>query len=113
MEPFVEVQPSLESSWRAVILFGRNVASYKFALAESLIELASQRKNQVGLDELAVPFARSICEHLKLADKQGSFGTSRFLDACRKFNSVNSGELTHDRLVLVQREWEERPCSPS
>jgi hypothetical protein len=96
MEPFVEVQPSLESSWRAVILFGRNVASYKFALAKSLIELAGQGRTQVGLDELAVPFARSICEHLRLADKQGSFGTSRFLDACRKFNS---GELTHDRLI--------------
>ena len=28
--------------WRAVILFGRNVASYKFALAKSLLDLKPQ-----------------------------------------------------------------------
>jgi hypothetical protein len=95
MQPFIEVEPSLESSWRAVILFGRNVASYKFALAKSLVELAQQGKTDVLLDELAVPYARNICDHLKLADKQGTFGSSRFVEACRKFNS---GELAADHL---------------
>lgn len=37
-----EGQPTLENYWRAVILFGRNVASYKFALGKSLLEFASQ-----------------------------------------------------------------------
>ena len=37
---FQETHPSLESYWRSVILFGRNVASYKFALAKSLLEIA-------------------------------------------------------------------------
>lgn len=32
MSEFYEIEPSLENYWRAVILFGRNVASYKFAL---------------------------------------------------------------------------------
>jgi len=36
---FYEVEPSLDNYWRAIILFGRNVASYKFALAKSLYEL--------------------------------------------------------------------------
>jgi hypothetical protein len=72
------------------------VASYKFALAKSLMDLASQRKTLVTLEDLAVPFAQSICEHLRLADKQGTFGTSRFLDACRKFNA---GELSQDKLI--------------
>ena len=31
--------PSLESYWRAIILFGQNVASYKFALGGALLEL--------------------------------------------------------------------------
>ncbi len=39
MSKFYEIEPSLENYWRAVILFGRNVASYKFALAKSLHEL--------------------------------------------------------------------------
>jgi len=37
MDEFTQVQPSLESYWRAVILFGRNIASYKFALGKSLL----------------------------------------------------------------------------
>jgi hypothetical protein len=31
-----------DTYWRAVILFGRNVASYKFALSETLLEKAAQ-----------------------------------------------------------------------
>ena len=29
---FYDIDPSLENYWRGVILFGRNVASYKFAV---------------------------------------------------------------------------------
>ena len=42
MSEFYEIEPSLENYWRAIILFGRNVASYKFALAKSLYELKAQ-----------------------------------------------------------------------
>jgi hypothetical protein len=70
-------------------LFGRNVASYKFALGKSLLELPDQERDEVSLDELAVPFARHVCEHLKLSDKQGTSSRSRFLDACRAYNRVS------------------------
>ena len=96
MSLFTEVHPSLESYWRAVILFGRNVASYKFSLAKSLIELAGQGKELVTLEELAAPFSRHVCDHLKASDKQGTFATSRYLDACRKFNA---GEIGRERLI--------------
>ena len=36
---FYEIEPTLENYWRAVILFGKNVASYKFALAKALYDL--------------------------------------------------------------------------
>ena len=36
MQTFLESKPRTESIWRSVILFGRNVASYKFALGKSL-----------------------------------------------------------------------------
>ena len=42
--------------FRGVVLYGRNVASYKFALAESLITLASKGKDYFRLEDLAVPF---------------------------------------------------------
>ncbi len=86
--------PSLDSYWRAIILFGQNVASYKFALAGALLELGAGPET-VGLDELAVPFASRVAEHLRTHDKQGTFERSRFLDACRAFNR---GELDDDGL---------------
>ena len=64
MPQFTEVQPTLENYWRAVILFGRNVASYKFALGHSLLELASNGNEIITLENLAAPFSRHICNHL-------------------------------------------------
>lgn len=87
MTLFTEVQPTIENHWRSIILFGRNVASYKFALAKSLLDLAQQDTEIVTLDQLAEPFSLHICEHLQRADKQATSKTSRFLAACRKFNS--------------------------
>jgi hypothetical protein len=85
MMQFLEVRPSVENYWRAMILFGRNVASYKFALGKALIELRAAPGDVVKLDDLALPFARNICEHLHNAPpKQATSQSSRFLEACRK-----------------------------
>lgn len=85
---FTEVQPTLENYWRSIILFGRNVASYKFALGKSLLELSQRGKEIITLEELAEPFSRHVSDHLRLADKQATSKSSRFLDACRKFNAA-------------------------
>jgi len=39
MTKFQLNDPSLESQWRAIILFGKNSATYKFAFAKSLKSL--------------------------------------------------------------------------
>lgn len=96
MTDFIGVDPTLEDYWRSIILFGRNVASYKFALAKSLLEIAPQGKSIITLEELSEPFSRHITEHLKIADKQTTSRSSRFLDACRKFNA---GELKRELLI--------------
>ena len=62
IELFKEQYPSLESYWRSIILFGNNVASYKFALAKSLLEIAPTGKTEITLQDLADPFSRHICE---------------------------------------------------
>jgi hypothetical protein len=94
---FPDFHPTLDNYWRAVILFGRNVASYKFALGKTLLELAEGRKEAfVPLEELALPFARHVAEHLRLCPKQATSPTSRFLDACRRFNE---GALAQEGLV--------------
>jgi hypothetical protein len=95
---FTEEYPTLESYFRSVILFGKNSASYKFALAKSLIELSKNHKQNtfIPLEDLSIPFSKHICEHLKINDKQTTSRSSRFLDACRQFNN---GEISHDELI--------------
>lgn len=93
---FTEATPTLENYWRAIILFGQNVASYKFALAKSLLELHKQAGDVVRLEELAEPFARHVCAHLKDEPKQTTSRSSRFLAACDKFNQ---GDTTKDALL--------------
>ena len=86
MNTFLESKPQTESIWRSVILFGRNVASYKFALGKSLLELADKETNFVSMEDLAEPFSRHISEHLKINDNQGTSQSSRFLNKARDYN---------------------------
>lgn len=82
--------------FRNVVLRGRNVASFKFALAKSVLELAETGATSASLEELAVPFSRELCTHIKSVDTQSTSAGSRFLDACRHYNA---GTITHDELV--------------
>ena len=56
---FIDHNPSLETYWRSIILLGKNVASYKFSLAKTLLEIPKQ-KTEITLDELALPFALQL-----------------------------------------------------
>src|SRR5439155_461320 len=98
MTNFEITDPSLESQWRSIVLFGRNVASYKFALAAALLELKSPSNDLVRMEELAEPFSRQISRHLQQADRQATSPNSRFLDVCRAFNR---GEISQE--VLSQQ----------
>jgi hypothetical protein len=61
MTRFLEVSPTVENYRRALVLLGRNTASYKFTLAKALLELKSQPGDLLKLEDLALPFATSIC----------------------------------------------------
>ncbi len=77
--------PSLESQWRALILFGKNSATYKFAFAKALLDLVEEQKTKITLAEMAIPFADSIVDHLRKNDKQGNAASSTFLKGCREY----------------------------
>ena len=67
--------PTLDTSWRSIILLGQNTASYKFALAKTLLELNIDN-DLVLLEDLALPYARNIAQHLAIEDKQATSATS-------------------------------------
>ncbi len=96
MADFVQTSPTKDAYWRSIILFGRNSASYKFALGKALLEAANQEKNFVSLEELAEPYARNLVDHLRKSDRQGTSPSSGFLQVCRNFSR---GEIDKDRLL--------------
>ena len=93
---FLSREPTLEEYWRAIVLFGRNVASYKFALAKSLLEIRPAAGQLLKLEDLAPTYSRHLSQHLQGANKQGTFKSSKFLDACRK---SNTGEINASQLI--------------
>lgn len=99
---FQENDPSLESQWRALILFGKNSATYKFAFGKALLELVSQEKTHISLSELSPLYVDNILHHLKMNDKQGNSNSSTFLEACRKYNS---DEISYENLLSTTEKY--------
>jgi 5-methylcytosine-specific restriction endonuclease McrA len=82
----------IEENWRSIILFGKNVASYKFALAKTLLELDTSDPF-ISLEDLALPYAKNIASHLANCKKQiTNPNGSRFLTLCENY----SNELIDD-----------------
>ena len=102
MTEFQVNDPSLESQWRAIILFGRNSATYKFAFAKSLLELVANETTRISLKDLSEPFLRNILNHLKENDKQGNSKSSTFLNNCR---SYLSDELKYSELLQATEKY--------
>ena len=98
---FVDVEPTLENYWRAIILFGKNTASYKFALAKSLIDVSLERQSDlITLDDLGLPYALHLAEHLKHSPKQSTGRMGQFIQACQDYNV---GKIDEDRLIQITK----------
>ncbi len=95
-EVFNDKELELEDYWRAIILRGRNEASYKFSLAKTLLDLNPESGQLIKIGELAPLFSSHIAEHLNKANKQGTSASSPFLDACRRFNA---GDIDENMLI--------------
>lgn len=96
MEDFYEIEPTLENYWRSIILFGKNVASYKFALAKALYDLKASSNDLITMEQLAQPYVKHLLEHLKNNPKQITSSGSRFLSACKQYNN---NEISYEELI--------------
>ena len=97
MTEFHLIEPTLENYYRGIILFGANVASYKFALGKSLLELANTTDDLIPIELLADHFSTHVADHIKHTPKQSTRnGKVRYFDLCEQYNQ---GEATKDDLV--------------
>ena len=85
--PFIPSTPTVEDCWRGVVLYGRNTASYKFALASALLELNPKSGQLLKLEDLAPAFAKQVARHLIEAPKQITTKDGKFIQACLNFNN--------------------------
>jgi hypothetical protein len=97
---FYENDLSLDTLWRSIVLIGKNTKSYKFALGKSIIQLASEGKQNISMRDLAPYFARNTLEHVMSGNKQGTGdgNSGPFLEACQKFIRK---EITEENLFVV------------
>ncbi|MEX0501073.1 HNH endonuclease [Raoultella terrigena] len=95
---FYQIEPTLENDWRGIILFGKNVASYKFALAHALYDVRRDGSDLILLEDLALPFSQHLCRHLQQAPKQITSARSQLLNTC---DSFNRREISQDRLTAA------------
>jgi len=83
---FLSTSAKPEDYWRSIILYGRNVASYKFGLASALLEIRPRAGSLLKLEDMAPVYAKQISRHLKNSPKQVTSNSSPFLEACKAFN---------------------------
>jgi len=84
-DAYLQSKPELEDYWRGIILFGNNVASYKFALADALLDIKPQSGQLLKLIDLAPVYASKLVQHLKVSPKQITSKSSKYLDSCRLY----------------------------
>lgn len=102
MNNFYEINPSIENYWRSIILFGKNVASYKFALAKSLYDFRDRANDLITLDELAKSYVKHLIEHLSHSPKQITSSSSQFISTCQLYmeNKISYDELISTAVKL-------------
>jgi len=98
MNPFLYKDKTIESQFRAVYLFGRNVATYKFAFAKTILELGGGVNSFVSLADLSPVYAKYMLEHIDDNKRQILNPTSKFISALELFNN---SQITWDQLLDV------------
>jgi HNH endonuclease len=95
---FLNDDSTLESQFRSIFLFGRNVATYKFALAKSLLELGTPNNGFITLEELSPIYVKHLLEHVRTGKRQITSKSSKFIQACQLYDSE---QITWEQLVSV------------
>ena len=97
---FIGKKPSNETCWRAIILQGKNTASYKFALARALIETQGS-DTCIEISDLAEPFSKHIADHLLSNSRQSTTkNDGKFISACKDFNK---NYITKEQLIEITK----------
>ena len=83
IQKFNSSDTSVVSTLRTIVLFGRNVSTYKFALASALLKL--KPKNFITYEEIRDEFLYSLLEHYQKNPNQYQAGENSLTKAFDKY----------------------------
>lgn len=95
----IEKQFTSKDIWKGIILFGLNAATYKMALAKSLLEFSSKGKTKVPWNELSENFLAHYQERLKLRNMPQQGTPHRRTVMERIVKRLQSGALTYTKAI--------------
>lgn len=98
MVQFYHPKSTSADAWRALVLFGRNTAAYKFAFGRSLLSIAETGRDRIVLEDLAPLYCDELIRHLRKQPKQTTNPSSSFLDACVQHEA---GQLSREDLLSI------------
>lgn len=84
--------------WRGLVLYGRNVATYKIALAAVLLDEAAIGRDHITLPDLAERFFKLYCRRLENGKRQISV-PGRYTLLERVIGSYRSDDMTEGQAI--------------
>ena len=65
MAIFFENDPTLQSYWRSIILYGLNQATYKIALGKTLVSLSENNLNHIPWGYIVIRVLKAVSKKTK------------------------------------------------
>ena len=86
--------------WKAIILYGLNVSTYKIALGKTLISLSKNNKNAISLAELSDEFLNQYCIRLNQENPMPQLSNPKRRTVMEKIVfQLNSNQITKNEAI--------------
>jgi hypothetical protein len=82
------------TTFRTIMLFGKNTSTYKFALCHSLMNQPS--RSEIKFSDLSVDFIKELYRHYNINSNQWTRGTNTITKAFDEFSITNN----FDKLIV-------------
>ena len=100
---FLTNDETLETQFRSIYLLGANTATYKFALAQSLLDLNITEQTFISLDDLTPLFAKHLLRHIQTEKRQISGSvTGKLLNTLQLYHHGQINEALMLNVVRVE-----------
>jgi hypothetical protein len=85
--------------WKGIVLFGLNAATYKMALAKTLLEFSSKQQNKIGWAELSETYFNNYIERIGNRNMPQQGNPHRLTVIERICSEYNLGKITKEQAV--------------